>query len=97
MDGEEVARQRARLLTEAANPFRKLRLWLYLAFGASGVIGFFVAFFRVLAGRELQSSLINLAVQSGVIALMVILWRFEAQRESEMVERYLKRRDRRQR
>ncbi|BAC91737.1 DUF3493 domain-containing protein [Gloeobacter violaceus] len=89
MNAEEIARRRASLRVESRHPWRKLRLGLYLAFGASGVVGFFVAFFRVLAGRELPVSLTNLAVQSGVIALMVFLWRLETRKENALFERYL--------
>ncbi len=89
MNIDEVARRRAMLRTEARYPFRKLRLGIYIAFGVSGVVGFVVSFFRVIAGRELPNSLVNLAIQTGLIALMVFLWRIEARKDHKLFERYL--------
>ncbi|MBC8122527.1 MAG: DUF3493 domain-containing protein [Gemmatimonadaceae bacterium] len=85
----EAARLRARLRTELRAPLRKLRMFLYVAFGASGAIGWFVSFFRVLAARELQTSLVNLAIQTGLIILVVWLWRLEARQDDKLFERYL--------
>jgi hypothetical protein len=77
--------QYARLKAEIANPYRGLRQLMYLGFGASGFIGAFVFFFRLLAGRDLESTLPNLALQLGIVALMVFLWRWEkrSQKRSE--------------
>jgi len=71
-----------RLLAEAQAPYRGLRLFLYGGFAASGVIGGFVFFFRVLAGRDLAHDLPNLALQVGLVALMVWLFRWEKRREA---------------
>jgi hypothetical protein len=67
----------ARLKAEAAAPYRGLRKFVYVAFGASGAIGGFVFFAQVLAGRELEAAVPNLALQVGVVALMVWLFRWE--------------------
>ncbi|BAY79715.1 hypothetical protein NIES25_62000 (plasmid) [Nostoc linckia NIES-25] len=69
--------QYTRLKAEMAAPYRGLRQFLYIAFGASGLIGAFIFFFRVLAGRDIDSALPNLALQIGIVTLMVCLWRWE--------------------
>lgn len=69
--------QLARLRREAANPYRGLRKTLYFTFAASGAIGAFVFFAKAIAGRDLAETLPNLALQLGVVALMVGLWRWE--------------------
>jgi hypothetical protein len=71
-----------RLKAEIASPYRGLRQFIYLGVGASGFIGAFVFFFQILAGRNIESSLPNFGLQVGIIALMVLLWRWE-QRQSE--------------
>jgi Low psii accumulation1 / Rep27 len=67
----------ARLLAESKAPYRGLRQFIYVAFGLSGAIGGFVFLFRVLAGRDLDTALPNLALQIGVVALMVFLFRWD--------------------
>ena len=67
-----------RLLAEAQAPWKTFRKFIYGAVGTSGVLGAFVFFFQVLAGRNLEQSLPNLAVQLGVIGLMVLLFRLES-------------------
>lgn len=67
----------ARLRAEAQAPFRGLRRFLYLGFGASGGLGAFIFFTQALAGRDLAQALPNLAVQMGVIGLMVWLLRID--------------------
>jgi Low psii accumulation1 / Rep27 len=67
----------ARLKAEAKAPYKGVRKFFYLAFGASGFIGGFIFFFKVLAGRDLAHSLPNLALQVGVVALVVWLYRLE--------------------
>lgn len=69
--------QYARLKAEAAAPYRGLRKFFYVACGASGFVGAFIFFFQLLAGRNIQSALPNLALQLGVVALMIFLWRVE--------------------
>ncbi|MBD2301146.1 MULTISPECIES: DUF3493 domain-containing protein [Nostocales] len=73
--------QYARLKAEIAAPYRGLRQFIYVAVGASSFIGAFVFFFRVLAGKELETALPNLALQVGIVALMVFLWRWEKRRQ----------------
>ncbi|MBC1239323.1 hypothetical protein VF14_01060 [Nostoc linckia z18] len=73
--------QYTRLKAEIATPYRGLRQFLYIAFGASGLIGAFIFFFRVLAGRDIDSALPNLALQIGIVTLMVFLWRWEQRRQ----------------
>lgn len=70
-----------RLLAEAEAPYKGLRKFIYAAFGASGAIGGFVFFAKILAGRDLADSLPNFALQMGVVALMVFLFRWEDRQE----------------
>lgn len=73
--------QYASLKAEIAAPYRGLRQFIYIAFGASGSIGAFIFFFQVLAGRDVESALPSLALQLGIVALMVFLWRWEQHRQ----------------
>ncbi|MDF5707195.1 MAG: DUF3493 domain-containing protein [Nostoc sp. S4] len=76
-----------RLKAEIAAPYRGLRQFIYIAFGASGLIGAFIFFFRVLAGRDVESALPNLALQIGIVTLMVFLWRWEQRRQESRKSR----------
>lgn len=72
----------ARLKAEAAAPYRGLRKFVYLAFGASGLIGAFIFVLQLLAQKTpLEVGLPSLALQIGVVALMVFLWRWEESRQ----------------
>jgi hypothetical protein len=73
--------QYARLKAEMAAPYRGLRQFIYIGCGASGFIGAIVFFSQLLAGRDVDSTLPNLALQVGVVALMVFLWRWEQRRQ----------------
>lgn len=75
----------ARLRAELKAPYRGLRQFIYVGFGASGFIGALVFLAQLLAGREVGSALPNFALQVGVVALMVWLFRWEqrAGRRSE--------------
>jgi hypothetical protein len=73
--------QYASLKAEIAAPYRGLRQFIYIAFGASGSIGAFVFFFQVLAGRNIESAMPSLALQVGIVALMVFLWRWERRQQ----------------
>ncbi|MEH2125457.1 DUF3493 domain-containing protein [Nostoc sp.] len=73
--------QYASLKAEIAAPYRGLRQFFYIAFGASGSLGAFVFFFQVLAGRNVESAMPSLALQVGIVALMVFLWRWEQRRQ----------------
>jgi hypothetical protein len=75
--------QYARLKAEAAAPYRGLRQFIYIACGASGFIGALIFFTQLLAGRDVDSALPNLAVQVGVVALMIFLWRLEQRRQKQ--------------
>ena len=67
----------ARLKAEAKAPYRGLRQFVYVAFAASGGIGAFIFLTQILAGREVGAALPNFALQLGVVALMVWLFRLE--------------------
>jgi hypothetical protein len=67
----------ARLKAEAQAPYKGLRLFIYLAFGASGLIGSIVFLAQLAAGRDVTSTLPNFALQVGIVALMVWLFRWE--------------------
>lgn len=71
--------QYARLKAEAAAPYRGLRKFVYVAFGASGFIGAVVFLAQLLAGRDVDAALPNFALQLGVVALMVFLFRWDQQ------------------
>ncbi len=73
--------QYARLKAEMSAPYRGLRKFIYLGFGASGFIGAFLFCLQLLAGRNPTKILPNLALQLGVIALVIFLWRWEQRRE----------------
>ena len=71
----------ARLKEEAVAPYRGLRKFIYLAFGASGLIGAVIFLAQIAAGREVASALPNFALQVGVVALMVFLFRVDKKKE----------------
>ncbi|HBB35196.1 MAG TPA: DUF3493 domain-containing protein [Cyanobacteria bacterium UBA8803] len=71
----------ARLKAEAKAPYRGLRKFIYVTFGASGLIGAFVFLAQLAAGREIATAIPNLALQMGIIALMVWLFRLEKRAE----------------
>lgn len=66
-----------RLLAEASAPYRGLRKFIYIAFGASGFVGALVFLAKLTAGKEADAPLSNLALQLGVVALMVFLFRLD--------------------
>lgn len=69
------------LKAEAQAPYRSLRKFVYVGFAASGAIGAFIFFTQLLAGQDVATILPNLALQIGVIALMVWLFRLEGKAE----------------
>lgn len=83
LDPETMARLRA----EAQAPYRSLRIFVYFACAASGLIGAFIFLTELLAGRASVSTLPNFALQLGVIALMVWLFRLEKRAEQKQMER----------
>lgn len=64
-----------RLSEEAKAPYRGLRRFIYVSVGASGLIGAVVFLAQTLAGKDLGRSVPNLALQVGIVALMVWLLR----------------------
>jgi hypothetical protein len=72
--------QYARLKAEAAAPYRGLRKFIYIAFGASGLIGAVIFLAQLAAGQDVGSTLPNFALQVGVVALMIFLFRLEQRR-----------------
>lgn len=72
-----------RLVAESKAPYKGLRKFLYASFGASGAVGGFVFFTKILAGRDLSQSIPNLALQVGVVALMVFLFRWEDRKKED--------------
>ncbi len=67
----------AALKAEAKAPYKGLRKFFYIAFGASGFIGAVVFLAQLAAGKDVSSALPNFALQVGVTALMVFLFRLE--------------------
>jgi hypothetical protein len=76
----------AQLKAEAKAPYRGLRQFVYIAFGASGLLGAFVFLTQLIAGNNVTEVLPNFALQIGVVALMVWLFRLE-QRASQKDDR----------
>ena len=70
-----------RLVAETRSPFKGLRRVVYGAVGASGLLGAFVFGTQLLAGREVETALANLAVQLGVIGIAVLLFWLERPRD----------------
>jgi hypothetical protein len=67
-----------KLKAELKAPFLGLRRFVYLACGASGSVGAYIFVTQLLAGRgETTTTLNNLAVQMGVIGLMILLYRID--------------------
>ncbi|MEB3340071.1 DUF3493 domain-containing protein [Okeania sp.] len=67
----------ARLKAELDAPYRGFRKFIYVTFGASGFIGAFISFAKIIAGQNIDSALPNFALQLGIIALMIWLFRLE--------------------
>ena len=66
-----------RLQAEAKSPFRGLRQFVYVSCALSGAIGGVVFFFKLLAGKNLEATIPNLALQIGVVAIMVWLLKID--------------------
>jgi len=71
----------ARLKAEAEAPYRSLRRFAYFGLGASGLIGVFIFSLRLIAGYPPAEILPNLALQLGVVGLMVGLFRWESDKD----------------
>lgn len=72
--------QYERLRAEIAAPYRPLRKFVYVACGASGFIGALVFLAQLASGRDMGSAIPNFALQVGVVALMVWLFRIDRHR-----------------
>jgi hypothetical protein len=66
-----------RLKSEAKAPYRGLRQFIYLSCLASGAVGGIIFFFKVAAGKDLETNMPNLAIQVGVVAVMVWLLKID--------------------
>jgi Low psii accumulation1 / Rep27 len=66
-----------RLQAEAKSPFRGLRQFVYVSCALSGAIGGVVFFFKLLAGKNLEATIPNLALQIGVVVVMVWLFKID--------------------
>ena len=66
-----------RLQAEAKSPFRGLRQFVYASCALSGAIGGVVFFFKLLAGRDLETTIPNLGVQIAVVAVMAWLFKID--------------------
>ena len=66
-----------RLVKETQSPFKGFRKVIYGAVGVSGLLGAFVFFTQLLAGRDVETALPNLAVQMAVIGVAVLLFWLE--------------------
>ena len=73
LDPEKYAALRA----EAKAPYKGLRKFFYIAFAASGFVGALVFLAQLAAGKDVTTALPNLALQIGVVALMIFLFRLE--------------------
>jgi Low psii accumulation1 / Rep27 len=76
----------AQLRAEAQSPYRGLRQFVYFGCGASGLLGAVIFLAQLLAGREVDSALPNFALQIGVVALMVWLFRLEQRANRKSVD-----------
>ena len=72
------AEKYARLKAEAKAPYKGLRKFIYVAFGASGFIGAVIFLAKLAAGRDVATALPNFALQVGVVALTIFLFRWES-------------------
>lgn len=70
--------QYKRLRREAKSPYRSLRIFIYLVLAGSGFIGAVVFFTRLIAGNgDLEANIGNFALQIGVLALMLWLYKID--------------------
>ncbi|HEY9641949.1 MAG TPA: DUF3493 domain-containing protein [Coleofasciculaceae cyanobacterium] len=76
----------AQLRAEAQAPYRGLRQFVYFGCGASGFVGAVIFLAQLLAGRDVDSALPNFALQIGVVALMVWLFRLEQRANRKSIE-----------
>ena len=74
----------ARLKAESKAPYRGLRKFIYFAVGASGFTGGVVFLAQLAAGQDVTTAIPNLALQVGIVALMVWLFRLEQRAERKL-------------
>ncbi|MCH9054967.1 DUF3493 domain-containing protein [Parathermosynechococcus lividus] len=74
---------RQRLRSEAQAPYRGLRRVFYGLFAASGLMGGFILSLKWLAGTAPADVGWSLALQVGVVAVMVALWRWDQPRSPQ--------------
>ena len=67
----------ARLKAEVQAPYRGLRKFIYIGLGASGFLGALTFLAKIAAGQDLARDLPNFALQVGVVALMIFLFRID--------------------
>ncbi len=67
-----------RLVQETQTPFKGFRKVIYGAVGASGLLGAFVFLTQLIARKDVETALPNLAVQMGVIGIAVFLFWLES-------------------
>jgi hypothetical protein len=77
VDPQQDPERYAQLKAELKAPYRGLRQFIYIGFGLSGLVGAFIFLMQLLAGRDVNGVLPNFALQVGVVALMVWLFRLE--------------------
>ena len=89
---------RFKLLEEQAQPFRRLRQFLYIAAGGSAGIGSFVSGSRVIAAltgvqgvQPLSETVPNTAINLGVVAVSVALWIWEDKRGKGLLDKITER------
>ena len=72
-----------RLKSEAKNPFRTFRRFFYFSFAGSAGIGGVVFLAKLAAGRELETTIPNLGIQAGAVALFVWLLMVDKNKEDK--------------
>jgi hypothetical protein len=72
-----------RLQAEAQNPFRSFRRFFYFSFAGSAAIGGVVFLAKLAAGRELETTIPNLAIQAGAVGLFVWLLTIDKNKEDK--------------
>ena len=89
---EELARARkndltpekyARLKAESKAPYRGLRKFFYVAFAASGLIGAYIFLAKLATGQDLSTNFANFALQVGLVASMVWLFRVDKAKDQK--------------
>ncbi len=82
--------QYAQLRAEMKSPYRGLRQLVYVTFAASGLLGAFMFLAKFAQGEAVGSVFPNFALQIGVVALMVWLFRVEQKKQRKQHKKELK-------